>query len=105
MRFGNPIFIFSRHHRGMDMHWPSPAPVSTAAHASLKRLQSAVAIANGLAVAGRVVDLAGLDSVAGLLCAQVLDLPPEAARALRPSLLAINESVAELIVTLTVSGQ
>ena len=89
----------------MDMHWPSSEPVSNAARASLKRLQSAVAIASGLAVSGRAVDLAGLDSVAGLLCAQVLDLPPEVARALRPSLLAVNDSIADLIVTLSVSGR
>ena len=100
---GNLVFTFYRHGWRMDMQWPSTEPVSNGAHTSLKRLQSAIAIASGLAVSGRAVDLAGLDSVAGLLCAQVLDLPPEAARAMRPLLLAVDENVAGLIATLTVS--
>ena len=86
----------------MDMNWPS-TPVSSAAQASLKRLQSAIAIASGLVVSGRSVDLTGLESVAGLLCAQVLDLPPEDGRAIRPSLVSVQESIAGLAASLTAS--
>ena len=88
----------------MDMIWPNSAPLSAAAQASLARLRSAVAIANGLAISGRAIELAGLESMAGLLCAQILDLPPENGRALRPSLLAVNQSIANLIATLSVQS-
>lgn len=84
----------------MDMNWPSSQPVSSAARASLKQLQSAIAVATGLASAGRAIDLAGLESVAGLLCAQVLDLPPQDGRGLRAELVALDESIAGLSATL-----
>ena len=94
---GNQILGLSWHPQGMDINWPSTQPISGAAQASLKRLQSAIAIATGLTLSGRDVDLAGIESVAGLLCAQVLDLPSEDGRAMRPALMVVAENVATLI--------
>lgn len=95
--------MFLPHLRAMDMNCHSTEPVPSAAQASLERLRSVIAIASGLMISGRAVDLAGLESVAGLLCAQVLDLPPEQGRAFRPSLVLVQESVANLAATLTAS--
>ena len=85
----------------MDINWPSTEPISGAAQASLKRLQSAIDIATGLTLSGRDVDLAGIESVAGLLCAQVLDLPSEDGRAMRPALIVVTENVTALIASLS----
>ena len=62
-------------------------------------IQAAIAMADGLArmicIArilvenGRTIDLAGLDRGIGLLCAKALDLPVDAGRLVRPSLLAV----------------
>jgi len=46
----------------------------------------AIAVARVLAAQRRDLRLDGLDSRVGLLCAQLLDLGPEAARTLRPLL-------------------
>lgn len=43
-------------------------------------------LARGASESGRQVDLAGLDTVIGRLCAQCLDLPPDIARSMRPRL-------------------
>ena len=74
--------------------------VVSAAQISLEKLRAALAIASGLAAAGRTIDLRGVEAVAGLLCAQALDLPPADGQALRPSLLAINTMVTSLIASL-----
>jgi hypothetical protein len=44
----------------------------------------------------RQVDLSGLDSMVGLLCARVLDLPPAQGRALRPRLASLLADLDEL---------
>ena len=81
----------------MSASWPSPLPSQSAvAHASLRRLQSIVAVAHGLVSAGRVVDLEGIDSAAGQLCAQVLDLPHEEGSALRGSLVELERAIGSL---------
>ena len=49
-------------------------------------ISATLRIARGLIEGRRQVELAGLDAMVGLLCARVLDLPPEQGRALRPRL-------------------
>ena len=53
-------------------------------------------IARTLVEHGRTVDLAGLDRGVGLLCAKSLDLPPDAGRAVRPTLAALLEEADRL---------
>jgi hypothetical protein len=52
----------------------------------LEQLGGVLRLARVLAAARRPLDLAGLDDLAGRLCAAALDLPPEQGRALRPAL-------------------
>jgi len=56
-------------------------------------LQQAMAAAARLARAGHVVDVTGLDSAIGLLCAKALDLPAPAGVAARDGLRALAHSV------------
>lgn len=65
-----------------------------AATAALLRL------AEGLAAAGRPVDLAGLDDRIGLLCAQALDLAPADGARLRGDLAALLRDLDALGVAL-----
>ena len=46
-------------------------------------------VATALIEIGREVELAGVESGIGQLCAGVLDLPPDAGRAFRPTLIAL----------------
>ena len=75
----------------------------TSADYEANAVQAAVGMAEGLArticiarllvANGRTVDMAGLDRGVGLLCAKALDLPPDAGRGLRPTLLMVlNEA-------------
>jgi hypothetical protein len=82
--------------------WPLPdadaADCATArVRATLARVSASVAVASGLAAAGRQIDLAGLDAATGLLCAQVLDLAQEDGASLRPAMQALNDRVAALM--------
>jgi hypothetical protein len=52
--------------------------------------------------ARRHVDLAGLDQMMGLLCAQTLDLPPDQGRSLRPRLIELLHELDELTKALPV---
>jgi hypothetical protein len=52
-----------------------------------ERLARTVAVARALILAGRTVDLAGIQDGIGLLCAKTLDLPPQQARRMLPALL------------------
>lgn len=82
----------------MTLPWPDLAPPPPpAAMATLQRMTASIAIATGLAASGRRVDLTGLEAAAGMLCAQVLDLSPSEGIALRPSLTALEQSVATLM--------
>ena len=88
----------------MDVLWPSKRSVPSPAQDSLKRISASVAVASGLATAGRSVDLSGLEIATGLLCAQVLDLDPVEAAALRPTVAALSENVGTLIEKLRLSA-
>lgn len=56
-------------------------------------VMSTVRLSRALVQARREVDLTGLDSIVGLLCAKALDLPPEEGRALLLELCAVLEEV------------
>jgi hypothetical protein len=89
----------------MDPGFPAPKPVSSPASVSVRRLAAAVAVATGLASTGRAIELGGLDGLAGLLCAQMLDLAPADAMALKPGLVALERDVAGLIALLETTRQ
>lgn len=67
-----------------------------AVHALADELAKTIGVARALAEAGRVIDLTGLDSRIGLLCAKSLDLPPEQGRTMRPRLIELSDAVAAL---------
>ncbi len=79
-----------------------PVPTSeleasvNAVRALAEELTKMIGIAHALVDAGRTIDLAGLDSQVGLLCAKTLDLPPEDGRRARPRLIALSGSVEAL---------
>ncbi len=56
-------------------------------------LRSTLGIARALAETGRRLDLVGLDSQVGLLCARVLDLEPDEGRAARVELIRLRADV------------
>lgn len=64
---------------------------------------AALGLARALRRCGRVVDLEGLDSDLGRLCAYALDLPPEDGRSFRPRLLAIRSELDILAKTIVPS--
>ena len=80
----------------MSFHWPPPRPAAATARATLERATATVGIASGLVATGRIIDLAGLDALAGTLCAQVLDLPPALGAGFRPALAELDAKIAAL---------
>lgn len=67
-----------------------------ALHALADGLSKTIRLSRALASAGRAVDLAGLESGIGLLCAKALDLPPEHGRRFRPRLVLLRQDLDEL---------
>ena len=67
---------------------------------TIQQVATTIALANGLAASGRAVDLAGLDQLAGRLCARILDLPPAEGQAVRPALVALQQSLEALARTM-----
>jgi len=63
-----------------------PGIPASAASALADGIAATLRVARGLALAGRPVDLTGLDGMVGVLCARALDLPPAEGRCLRPRL-------------------
>lgn len=89
----------------MTLPW-QPLPAESALAAStLQRIHATVAIATGLAECGRAIDLAGLDSATGALCAQVLDLPPEDGSSMREALVQLQARLVALSATVAASSQ
>ena len=76
--------------RSPDVECPPWPAYGAARHDRLgelaSRLSRTLALARALIQSGRTLDLTGVDDGVGLLCAQTLDLPTEAARALLPAL-------------------
>jgi hypothetical protein len=60
-------------------------------------------LARELVAGHRSIDIAGLDQQAGLLCAQVLDLPTAQGQALRPALHRLSDAAAALEAALAAS--
>lgn len=77
---------------------PTPTPYAETLHASVS---ATLHTARALLTSGRQIDLAGLDNMIGILCAQVLDLPIEDARSFREPLQAIGDLLDRLQECLT----
>ena len=67
-----------------------------AVRALAEQLTAMVTGATGSLRAGRDVDLAGLDSEVGLLCAKSLDLPADEGRRVRPWLVGLSGGIEAL---------
>jgi hypothetical protein len=67
-----------------------------AVRALADELMKLVGVARALVDSGRHVDLVGLEDQVGLLCAKMLDLPPDEGRRVRPRLIALSGSVEAL---------
>jgi hypothetical protein len=72
---------------------PYAATHAAAVQAAIEALGGTVAIARALVEGGRRIDLEGLDRDATALCAAVMTLERDSARALRPSLEALLRQV------------
>lgn len=59
-----------------------------------------ICIARALVEKGRTVDMAGLEHGVDILCAKALDLPLDAGRMLRPTLIMVLEEAENLTETL-----
>jgi hypothetical protein len=81
-------------------HDSAEAPLITLA----ERLGRTAAVARALILAGRTVDLAGIEDGVGLLCAKTLDLPRDQARHVLPSLHAVLEQLTSLNAALNNPG-
>jgi hypothetical protein len=79
-----------------DAFVATPGAAPTRVEEGIVALNGMLQIARALAAAGRPIDLSGLDHHVGRLCAQALDLPPEAGRAVRPHLSALLAGLNEL---------
>ena len=64
-----------------------------AVRALAEQLTRTVTAAAELLRTGRHVDLAGLDSAIGVLCARSLDLPPDEGRRVRPWLVGLSGGI------------
>lgn len=78
---------------------PYPSP-SQAVHDAFAHLDGLVAVATGMAAAGRTVNLDGLKDKAGALCAHILDLPPVDGALFQAGLVALDERLAALAATI-----
>jgi len=70
-----------------------------------ERLNRTAAVARALILAGRTVDLAGIEDGVGLLCAKTLDLPRDQGRHVLPSLLAVLDQLTSLTAALHNPGE
>ena len=90
----------------MTFAWPDTTRSAiAAAREDLQRVMSIVAVASGLASARRPIDLNGLESAAGALCARLLDLPPQDGRSFRPALTELNDTLQRLSATLRLKSE
>ena len=82
-------------------HWPASTHDAVAQiDATAEQVRQTMALARGLATAGRPIELAGLDRAAGVLCAKMLDLPPEQGRSTRLLLVELLTELDALSATL-----
>ena len=66
---------------------PDPFASLGTAEALADGVSAMLRVARGLIEGHRQIDLAGLDTMVGYLCARALDLPPEQGRVLSPRLM------------------
>ncbi|MDE2006153.1 MAG: hypothetical protein KGI51_06275 [Rhodospirillales bacterium] len=81
--------------------FPVPESPREQACALAGGLTQTLALARALAEAGRRIDLAGLDSQVGLLCARMLDLDPEDGRGARVELIRLRAELDALAAVLS----
>ena len=72
---GKGSFICRINNRRMQS--PDHDMPMTSLRSFIEDLENSIAVAQTLVEAGHAIDLTGFDRLVGLLCAQVLDLPPE----------------------------
>ena len=81
----------------MSNPWPPASASNDAAiRATLDHMTTTIAVASGMAAAGRTVNLAGLENTAGALCAGILDLPPAEGAGFRTALVELEGKLATL---------
>jgi hypothetical protein len=73
-----------------------PETPITAVRTLADELTAMVGVAQALLQTGREIDLTGLETQVGLLCAKSLDLPPDEGRRVRPRLIALSGSIEAL---------
>ncbi len=78
---------------------PSALPLNNARSLAAS-LAGTLRMARALAVAGRRIELAGIEGPIGLLCAKSLDLPPAQSGAIRLTLMILLEELDALSATL-----
>jgi hypothetical protein len=76
----------------------------TSLRSFIEDLENSIAVARTLVEAGHAIDLTGFDRLVGLLCAQVLDLPPEDAGLFKDDLSGLLASVDALSCSLAPGG-
>ena len=79
-----------------DAVTPPPSLEVTATLAAIESLQGTLAMARALVLAGRRVDLVGLDREAARLCAAVACMPGDSGDTLLPGLLGLAREVEAL---------
>jgi hypothetical protein len=79
---------------------PAPDPVAAQLQVLAERLSRTLAVARALALAGRHVELAGIQDGVGLLCAKTLDLDRPHARGLLPALHELTAQIDSLYLIL-----
>ena len=80
--------------------FPQPETPIAWVRAYAGSLTRTLILAGALVEGGRRIDLAGLDSQVGLLCARALDLDPEEGRQVRADLIALREMLDALVARL-----
>ena len=81
--------------------FPTPETPSEQVAALAQGLTGTLALARALAESGRRIDLTGLDSQVGLLCARALDLDPAEGRAVRVALIGLRAELDALAASLS----
>jgi hypothetical protein len=89
---------------GVDAQLPAAEPPPRLLMTLAERLARTIAVARALILAGRMVDLAGIEDGIGMLCAKALDVPSEQARALLPALYDLRAQVESLTLALRPPG-
>lgn len=99
-----PVFVPFRPRPGLaepPPGFPEPEPPCAQVAGLAAALTGTLALARALAETGQRIDLTGLDSQVGLLCARALDLDPEDGRAARVGLIGLRAELDALAASLS----